>query len=460
MKNTCRSLLFFKGIFNGRVDDQHIVAAFNKPSASAPVADAASTGSSSGSSSSAVAIRKHAQRPTVAVPAALSGSAFVFPYGKDCAGTVTAGADNKSVSVEGTFKRLLNVGTAGPADRLAFFHEGRLYSAATPIAAHASGSVQHTFAAPTTAALVAGSTAATDAAAAMEATVREANVYIAMQASSAIYNLAVTAARHTSSVAEYDQYLCHSQTMQRHLSIIETSRYALDSLALSADAEDSPLLAVFARSALERSVTAANAIFGSFVAENPKIATRRHPSDLANDAVVVDYSSLARATALLDALTASAGATDADIGHYALGDMFGKDSQKVKPVSLFSKNPLHLAPTHNHAAAFVTAVETELAAFPSAVLKAVNPKSRLQAKKAAEIAAELLATVAVLHRFSAAVTADLEHEGRSQASLVPTFCLLSSARRAEALGTLTALKNAGKSAPMEVDDASVHPSHL
>lgn len=277
---------------------------------------------------------------------------------------------------------------------------------------------------------------------------------------SAIRELAITASRHTTAVAEYDQYLCHNQLVQRDMSTIETARYALEALDAAAHPDDRQLVDVFARVALERSLEAATAIFGSRVQQHPELTSIPHPSSSAT--LSIDYRSLSKAQNLAHQLYLSPkdGLTDAQCGCNMLGEFFGKESQRVKAVNWYTKNPLHLHPVHSNVLANAIALENELAAFPSAVLKIVDGTDALQAQKAAVISAELLANVAVLHRATAAMTMDPEGEGRVQASLAPTFCSLSARRRAEALRALIALKASGKTKVLPLDDAAVHPSQF
>lgn len=232
----------------------------------------------------------------------------------------------------------------------------------------------------------------------------------AVAASNSLKALAVTGARHATSIATFDRLIYQDQHVQRLLANVELSRYALDSLALLVaegiiHAEDAPLLQVLTQKALRKAIDSSNRLFGGYSARyagtHPKSAVP-HRSD---SAVLIDYTSLDSAKELYARLNSSN-----HIEAAAKSSLLGVLGESKVTVGAVSLSACHQ---------YLTIPQQETCALLSAAVDALaKAKGAVAEAEAVEQAATALAVFASMHRSSVAMTLDEVEEGRVQWGLI------------------------------------------
>jgi hypothetical protein len=229
----------------------------------------------------------------------------------------------------------------------------------------------------------------------------------AVAASNALKAMAVTGARHSTSMVTFDRLIYQDQHVQKQLATVELSRFALDSLALLVaegiiEAEDAPLLQVYTHKALRDSIKASTRLYGGYSAryagEYPKKAVP-HRSD---STVLIDYTVLDSARELYAQLNKSSPNATA-----SLAGLIGTGSIKAPAVSLSACHP------------YLTNSQEETCQLLSSALSSLSKaKGAIAEAEAIEAAATSMAVYAAMHRSSVAMTIDEPEEGRVQWGLI------------------------------------------
>ena len=231
----------------------------------------------------------------------------------------------------------------------------------------------------------------------------------AVAASNALKALAVTGARHSTSMVTFDRLIYQDQHVQKQLATVELSRFALDSLAILVaegviEAEDAPLLQVYTHKALRNGIKASQRLYGGYstryAGTHPKAAVP-HRSDAT---VLIDYTVLDSARELYARLNNSS--PNAEAKKTSLAGLVGEGASKAT-VSLSACHP-YLTNSHQETCTLLASTMTALSKAKGAIAEA----------EAIEAAATSMAVFAAMHRSSTAMTLDEPEEGRVQWGLI------------------------------------------
>lgn len=306
-------------------------------------------------------------------------------------------------------------------------------------------------------------------------------------------HLETICALHATGTVRYDALLIRNPAVQKRLSQLACFRYGVDALTsyvtgsaelhgddgsegfIEGQAVDIPLiesvvLSMFAESALTDGIQAAWEV----VRDTPLIEPRPHRS---KPEKLIDYPYI---QSLLDTskytLTAANGTLEAQaneflspiLRHTGLATEAGSTAAsallqgRAADLLGFTAGRVHLTAPHINLKRLAQGVEKDIAKLLTTIKTTTDRANPSFTIVVGQYTAELLASVAVLYRCSAALEIDEEVRGTKEWLLTQTFCVTSQERRARILSeyemACAAVKILSKAAAL--DSYSTHPVEL